>query len=148
MTSIQITRSELQKFLTAHHFQPAIDPQTGQLFCAFMLDKVELILLITPAEEASLIQFVLFLPLRFSEATRNDLARLLHKFNNLLDLPGFCLEEAGESIYFRHVLPIPGKALDTGILLTLMQSIPHIAGAFFEPIRQVATGEKTFAEIE
>lgn len=137
----------MKSFLEKHNLGPAIDPESGQLYCGYRIENSEFVLLLTPSEDHSLLQFVLFFPVTFSKEREAELGRLILKLNNLLDLPGLGLEEVGKTIYFRHAQPLAGSHIEEEVFLALMSSIPNIASTFLGVIHQVASGEKNVDDI-
>ncbi len=105
-------------------------------------------ILISPAETVPhYIQFRSTLPFKTQDISLNQVASLLFFINQLIDLPGFGLDELSGSIAYRYVWIITTEAIDDRLVKRIVSSILLNLNLFSETIESLAQGKVTFNEL-
>lgn len=144
---INLTLESLQEYLKKGNINAEIQTETNQLFTIFKIDKGEYPLFFRIYEGGDLLQMVCFFPYTLKKEAIPDTARLLHLLNKEIDIPGFCLDEAGSVIFYRVVVPCFEKTLDETLLNAYMNAIQMMCQTFSQVVGSVAGGNVSFDQV-
>lgn len=147
MTLVKNNVQALFNFLESHKLRPGIEEKSGQLYCGLASNGVEIAVLFMPSADKHLLQILLYLPIRYPVEKKEEVARLLHKINHMLDLPGFGMEETSHTIFVRHVQVLSNEQIDGNMLLSLLKILTTMVGKFYDMIDTVCKGEKTVDDL-
>ncbi|MCE2983190.1 MAG: hypothetical protein LW832_06455 [Parachlamydia sp.] len=100
-----------------------------------------------PIDSAYRIQFTCPFHFEALNAAMNQTASLLLFLNQLIDWPGFELNELTNKISYRIVWLVKESALDAQQILTLIGSIVLTTDLFSEAIEKIALGHSTFNDL-
>lgn len=129
------------------NYQAELQEQTNQIYIILKIEDREFPLFIRIFDQSEHIQLLAFMPCQVKLGTENDLARLLHLINKELDIPGFGMDENAHVVFYRFMLPAPGKEVDEGLLDSYLKSIKLICESLSASVIAVATGLTTYEEI-
>lgn len=144
---IKVDQDSLLQFLKSKSFDAKLQAETKQIYTLLSVQGRDFPLFIRIFEPSDLLQLLVFMPCQIKHGTHADLARLLHLINKELDIPGFGMDENAEVVFYRCMLPVPGKKIDEKLLETYLKSIQLICESISPPVIAVASGLATFAEI-
>lgn len=145
--SLKLTTAQLQYFLEQKGLQPKYQEETDQIFIAINKSGLEMILFFRIASHAALLQIVAYPPIQVHPNTMPELARVLHQINRDLDVPGFCLDENNQLVFFRVVIPCMQQRFDEELLEAYIKTIPEICHTFYSLIYTISEGKQTFEEL-
>ncbi|WP_154017855.1 hypothetical protein [Candidatus Protochlamydia phocaeensis] len=94
-----------------------------------------------------LIQFQIQLPFEVQELASNQVASLILFLNQLLDWPGFELNELNNRVSYRYVWLIKQTALDEYLITNIIGNLMLCLDMFTETIEHIATSQATFNEL-
>lgn len=145
---IPLKLSEIQQHLAKSGIHCQWQENTDQLVIAFKIEESsqEIPLFVRIFEGDKLLQIVAFLPCDLRKEAVSDIARLLHFLNVQVDMPGFCIDERSKTIFYRYMLPVKDKQLDSTVLQNLIGSAEMACKTFLPLIGTVAAGFVTFEE--
>lgn len=149
---------KIKKILEDEDFECALTPASkafpvDQLRAFLTLDnkKRERILEIfgiqLASKEASLpcrLHFQTKLPFKVQDNALGDVAFLLHYVNQLIDLPGFELNELEGAVLYRYVWIIEENFITSSLILSIFGSFMMNLGLFADMIESVAEGKVSF----
>jgi hypothetical protein len=93
------------------------------------------------------IHFSYDFPDEVSALALNEMASMLLFLNQIIDWPGFQLDELNNSISYRFNWLVKNSAIDTIQLTIILGNILLILDMFNESIQQIASGQSTFNEL-
>jgi hypothetical protein len=121
--------------------------ETDQLYILFKVHEQEFPLFIRIFEGGELLQLLAFLPCNTTKESLNDTARLLHLLNKELDTPGFGMDESSSVVFYRLMMPIQNRTVDTRLLEAYIGVIQMVCKTFASVITAVALNAVTFEEV-
>jgi hypothetical protein len=124
-----------------------LQPETNQLYELVKVDGHEFPLFGRVMEEGSLVQLLLFFPLKIEKKALPDLSRLLHLLNRELDIPGFGLDEEAPVAFYRCMIPTFEGKLPGDILDGFLRSIQVVCKTFTPAIGAVASGQASYEDL-
>lgn len=93
------------------------------------------------------LQFRFLLPFEVQSLAMNQVASLLLFLNQMLDLPGFELNELEGQVIYRYIWVTQMENIDRLSLLSIIGSIMLTLALFTETIESVAEGKLSFNEL-
>lgn len=147
MTPFKLTLNNLFNFLTKNNYLPELQNETNQIYVLIKKANTELALFFRVLGDGELLQIVTYLPLKIKNESTNEVARLLHKINNDLDVPGFCLSEPSQLIFYRLVVPCLDKMCSPALLLQYLKIAPQACSTCIHVIASVANGAISFDDL-
>lgn len=93
------------------------------------------------------LQFQVKLPFKVQDLALNQVASLLHFLNQLIDLPGFELNELEGQVIFRYVWLTEPALITASLIMGIMGAIILNLGLFAETIESLADGKKSFNDL-
>lgn len=93
------------------------------------------------------IQFGVKLPFKVQDLSLNQASSLLLFLNQMLDMPGFELNELEGTILYRYVWIIHPTAIDGPLLMSILGAIMVNLGLFSDSIESVASGKMSFNDL-
>lgn len=127
--------------------EPKQQPQSDQIFCIKKMENIELVLFFRILSEGELLQIMTGLPFPLRDELKNDVARLLHKLNLDLDMPGFGMDEKTKLIFYRSVFPCQNKVCEVTLLDKYLEVGPRVCSSFAQVLAVVAQGHMTYDEL-
>jgi hypothetical protein len=144
---MKVNEHNLLEALKKLNFDPKIQPETNQIFLTFEHEGHEFPIFIRPLHDGELIQLLTFVPCSIDADKLQDVARFLHMLNKELDVPGFCMDEQSQTIFYRVVLPSLKKEFHPESLEALLNTSQVICKSFGTVIEALAIGALTLQEI-
>lgn len=138
--SIPLNTNELLQLLNKHRLHPTLEKESQQVFITMKIEKMEIPLFFVIYGEKTLLQLIAYFPFPLTESRMAPMARLLHKFNRDIDLPGFGLDEKEKLVFYRLVIPCLNNLLDEQLLANFLGAARLACESFLTPIGLVATG--------
>lgn len=93
------------------------------------------------------IQFTAKLPFEVEPLALNQTGSVILFLNQLMDWPGFELNELTNQVSYRYNWLMKESALDSRLLMTIVGSILLNLDMFSDTIEQIASGHSTFNEL-
>lgn len=124
-----------------------VQPETKQIYIIFEHEKAQFPLFIRELHEGELVQLLTFIPCNVDKVHLADLSRLLHMLNKELDMPGFCLDEASSTVFYRLMMPTLKKEFQPHILEALINTSQMVCKSFAAVIEALAVGAMSLDEI-
>jgi hypothetical protein len=129
------------------HLDGKVQKETNQIYTVLTFEGKEFPLFIRELHEGELLQFLVFIPCYVEPAKASDVSRFLHMLNKELDMPGFCLDEASMTIFYRLILPTINKELQEGSFEAFINTTTMVCKTFGTIIEALAIGAMTLEEI-
>jgi len=95
----------------------------------------------------SRIQFRTELPFQIQDIALNQVASLLLFLNQLVDLPGFELDELNGKVFYRYVWVIHPHLIDATLMMSIMGAVMLNLSLFSETIESLADGKVSFNDL-
>ena len=124
-----------------------VQTETNQIYVIFEHEGNQFPLFIRELHDGELIQLLSFIPCNVEASHIQDLARLLHMLNKELDMPGFCLDESSNTVFYRLMMPTLKKEFQPDVLEALINTSQMVCKSFATVIEALATGAMTLDEI-
>lgn len=144
---MKVNEHNLLQTLQTLKLDAKVQPETKQIYIIFEHEESQFPLFIRELHDGELIQLLSFIPCNVETAHMNDLGRLLHMLNKELDMPGFCLDEASSTVFYRLMMPTLKKEFQPDVLEALINTSQMVCKSFATVIEALATGAMTLAEI-
>ncbi len=144
---LPINNSDILKHLVSKGIQAQIQKETNQICIMLKIGEREFPLFIRIFDGGELLQLLAFLPCNFNTDALGEVARLLHALNKKIDLPGFCMDEDSQTIFYRCMLPVRNKKIDSAIFDALLNAVQVVCTSFAPVIATVAYGTVTFKDV-
>lgn len=145
--TFKLTTNSLLGFLNKNKYLPKLQEETGQICILFKHDQNEFHTFLRPLEEGELLQILVYLPVQIKEGCEAEVARLLHKINYDVDVPGFGMYEPAKLLFYRIIMPCPQKVCNEQLLTKYISVCTTAASSLLSLIASVATGEQTYSEL-
>lgn len=144
---IDLNLKSIQQALQARGLKTDMETTTHQLHANIKINNIDYPLFMRIYEQNHLLQLLLFLPFNIKDSVVNETARLLHLINKQIDLPGFGMDEASHTIFFRQILVgIEGK-IDEHLIAIYIESFERIVRLFAVPIVNVSQGNFSYEAV-
>lgn len=144
---IPINYSDIQKFLKEKGITSELQPETKQLVIKLKIAETEFPLFIRIYEGDEIVQLLAFLPIQIKPAAMAGTARLLHFLNKELDVPGFGMDEDAAVAFYRAMVPVKDRQLETAFLMGFLNAVQLACQTFIPVIAAVANGQTTYADV-
>ena len=141
---MELTLEGINKILTKLGHPVSYQKETDQLYLILSVDVMEFPIFLKILPTGPILQAVLFFPFQYKENNFNELSKFLHFINKFIDIPGFCLEEKMQTIFYRFSLPLFDNQMPSVLSLErIMQSLYNIAKTVTFPLLDVTSGVKS-----
>lgn len=144
---LDVTLEAIFDHLKKNGLDPKIQSETGQVYFIVSIGQQESPLFIRILDGGYLLQMLIFIPCPFDRHLVGDMARLLHILNKELDIPGFGMDETAGVIFYRFMLPVVDKKLDTHLFDAFLKTFDQVCNTFTPPIHAISTGSASLDEI-
>lgn len=144
---MKISEYSLLQELKRLKFEPQVQKETNQIYLVFKHEKREFPLFIRILHDGELLQILSFIPTNVTETTASDTARFLHMVNKELDVPGFCLDEASSTVFYRLIIPTFKKELAEDTFEAFMNTSQVVCKTFSPAIEAIARGLMPLDEV-
>ena len=144
---MKVNEHNLLQTLNALKLDAKVQQETNQIFIIFEQDEQQFPLFIRQLHEGELLQLLTFIPCHLDEDAKMPLSRFLHMLNKELDMPGFCLDEASSTIFYRLMLPTLKKEFNPDVLEAYVNTSQMVCKSFATVIAALASGKMTLDEI-
>lgn len=144
---IPVNFDAIQEFLKEKNVNSEMQKETNQLVIKLTLAQKEFPLFIRIYEGSEMVQLLAFLPIQIKPAAMAGTARLLNFLNKELDIPGFGMDEDVEVVFFRAMIPVKDKQLETVFLMGFLNAVQLACHTFVQVIAAVASGSTSFADV-
>jgi hypothetical protein len=144
----KISQHTLLQELKKLGYDAQVQEETQQIYFLFKDDmKREFPLFIRILHEGELVQILTFIPCNVKEEQKNDVARFLHMVNKELDVPGFCMDEASLTVFYRLILPAHKKEMADDIFEAFVKTSQVVCKTFTQAIEALAAGAMTLDDV-
>lgn len=144
---IQLELNALIEHLRQSGYEATLQSKTQQIYILLRIADKEFPLFVRIFDKSSLLQLLVFLPMKIKPGVQGDLARLLHQINSDLDIPGYGMDETAGLVFYRCMLPALDKTVQGNVLDAYLKSIKLICETISSPIFAVASGMASYADI-
>lgn len=144
---MKVNEHNLLETLKAQKIDAKVQKETNQIYFLFKHEDHEFPLFIRLLHEGELIQLLTFIPCRIENKCENDLSRFLHMLNKELDMPGFCLDEASSTVFYRLMMPTLRQEFSQEVLEAYVNTSQTVCKSFATVIVALASGAMTLEEI-
>lgn len=144
---IELNVENLRNHLKSQNWDPQMQEETGQLYLLFKFQDIEYVMFFRIYEKEDFLQMLLFLPSKIKEGCENDLARLLHRINQGIDMPGYGMNEDARAIFYRIMLPTVDGQLEEKHIDAILNSLEGLCKMFSVAIIGVAQGKITYEKL-
>ena len=144
---LKITQHTLLQELKRLNFEALVQEETNQIYLIFKHERREFPLFIRILHEVELLQLLTFIPTNVKPECLNDLGRFLHMVNKELDVPGFCLDEASGTVFYRLILPTFQKEINPTIFEAFLNTSQVVCKTFSPAIEAIGNGVMTLEEV-
>ena len=129
------------------NLSPEVQKETGQIYVMFKHEKREFPCFIRLLHEGELIQILTFIPTNVKQEAFNDVSRFLHMINKELDMPGFCLDDASNTVFYRLILPTLKKEASTQLFEAFINTSQVVCKTFSQAIEAISNSLLTLEEV-
>jgi hypothetical protein len=144
---LQVNQDSLIQELKKMNLDPETQKETGQIYVMFKHEKREFPCFVRLLHEGELIQILTFIPTNVKPECFNDVSRFLHMINKELDMPGFCLDDASNTVFYRLILPTLNKQASEQIFDAFINTSQVVCKTFTQAIEAIANGLLTLEEV-
>lgn len=141
------TLDDLIKLFKERNRAVNLQQETNQLYEVMKVEGHEFPLFGRVMEGGSLVQLLLFFPIKIEKKALNDLSRLLHLLNREMDIPGFGLDEEAPVAFYRCMIPTFDGKLPGDVLDGFLRSIQAVCQTFTPAIGAVASAQATYEDL-
>lgn len=142
----KITDKQIIELLQQLKLKGQTDP-SGQVITSFSIENTEYPMVVRILPSGELVQLLTFIPVQVEEKAVVDLGRFLHLANKELDMPGFCVDEASLTVFYRIVIPAIGHELDPKVFKASVSTSELVCKTFGTIIMALAAGVMTWEEV-
>jgi hypothetical protein len=139
MTEI-VTLENIQQILSDEGLDVSKQVETDQLYIIFKILEREFPLFIKLSHSGELVQLLMFIPAPLVSQNIPATARLMHVLNKQIDLPGFCIDEDSQVMFYRLMLPAYDQKLDRKLLMMYVNATRSACEAFAALVQGVNQG--------
>ena len=144
---MKLNEHNLLEHLKKNGFEGKVQEETNQIYVVIEQEKKQYPLFIRRLHDDELVQILTFIPCGVKPEAVADVARFLHMLNKELDVPGFCLDEASMTIFYRLLMPTVKKEFDPAILDAYLNTTQVVCKSFSNAIIALAQGAMSLDEI-
>lgn len=144
---IKLSLEHIKKYLASRDISLEVQKETDQLHTVLKFHGASYPLFIRVFERSDMLQLLLFLPCTIKKGCESELARLLHRINKEVDIPGYGMDESSDVVFYRFMLAGYKKQIEEAAILSYLRSLEKLCDAFTVPIVAVAQGRLTFQAI-
>lgn len=145
---IPLALEAIRESLIKGNFSVDVQKETHQLYLLYKINEREFPLFLRIFGEGELLQLIAFIPCEIKPHVQGDLARLLHRLNKELDIPGFGMDEQPGLIFYRIMIPSYEKKIIQLHLFRYITSIEEILRNFSPLIAYVSSGTSSYDEVQ
>lgn len=122
--SFQLSPKSLHHHLESElGLKASLNEEEGQVEVMSQIAGAAVPLYLDAKAEGELLQIIGYLPYEADPDHFSEIARLLHRFNLDLDLPGFCLDEEGRYMFYRLMLPCLNQTVEIRLLNLYIEAV-------------------------
>lgn len=143
---VKLDKDALIAHLDQKQLKPQWQAESNQIVMAFRLGKVDFPIFLRIAGDEDFLQVLSFMPANVKHGTQSALARFLHVLNNQVNLPGFSMDDEQNLIFYRIILPCPGREVSEAMLEKFLGAVFNVSNAFFPLISQLADGSLSYRD--
>lgn len=144
---LDVTVEAIFDYLKKKNLDPKIQSETEQVYFMLAIGQQQSPLFFRILDGGYLLQMLVFIPCPFDRHIVGDMARLLHILNKELDIPGFGMDETAGVIFYRFMLPVVDKKLDTHLFDAFLKTFEQVCNTFTPPIQAIGSGAASLDEI-
>ena len=144
---MKVSLDTLRAALKSKGVEAKVQTETNQLYFSFEKDGQQFGTFIRLLDGDHILQFMTFIPIQVQGKAIANTARFLHLANKELDLPGFCLDEASNTVFYRVVIPILNSEIDDTLLYAYLQTSQDVCITFCSLIQALGIGVMTMDEV-
>lgn len=144
---MKITEDAVITALKSLGLEATVQKDTNQIYFMLKNENIEFPSFIRPLHDANLLQLMVFIPVNIQGGGISNLARFLHMANKELDMPGFGMDEASQTVFYRVVIPTLDQAIDDSLFLAYVKTCKDVSSTFCSIIQALGVGVMTMDEV-
>lgn len=144
---IKLSLETIRKYLATKGYPLEVQKETDQLHSVLKIQGANYPLFLRIFEQSDVLQLLVFLPCTIKEGCEPELARLLHRINKEVDIPGYGMDESNKVVFYRFMLPGHKNQIEETAIFSYLRSLEKLCDTFTVPIVSVAQGRLTFQAI-
>lgn len=144
---MKVNQHNLLQALASLKLDAKVQEETNQIFVIFEDDTHKYPLFLRELHDGELLQLLTFIPCQVEHEHVEDMARLLHMLNKELDMPGFCLDESSNTVFYRLMMLTLDKEFNPKVLEALLNTSQLNCKAFGPVVEALAIGAMSLKEI-
>jgi hypothetical protein len=144
---ISLTLDSLRAHLVKSNYPIQEHSETQQIYLTYDINSHEFPLFLRVLGDRELLQLIAFIPCEMKSQAPGELARLLHRLNKELDLPGFGMDEEVGMLFYRLIMPSTDKKIHGTHLLRYVTAIKDILSNFTPIIAYAANESVSYDEV-
>lgn len=143
---VKLTNEDLLRHLEEKQLKPQLQNETGQIVMAFRLNNKDFPIFLRIAEDEDFLQVLSFLPTKIKEGQHSAIGRFLHHVNNQVNLPGFSMDDQQDLVFYRIILPCPGREVNEQMLEKYLGAIFNVSNTFYPIVSQLAEATASYKD--
>lgn len=144
---MKISENNVVKALATQNIKAEPQKETNQIYFLLSHEEMQFPSFIRPLDGGNLLQIMIFIPVNVQKKGIEHLARFLHMANKELDMPGFGMDEASASVFYRIVIPTLEQNIDDMLFNAYIKTCHDVCVTFCTIIQALSMGALTMEEV-
>ncbi|MDB6082024.1 MAG: hypothetical protein JWO53_1296 [Chlamydiia bacterium] len=144
---VTLSQTDLLHALQKLQLNAEVQSETNQIYLIFKAGEREFPLFIRILGEGELLQLLTFIPCSVKPAQVSDISRFLHMLNKELDVPGFCVDEATATVFYRLILSAPQKVVADETFEAFINTSQVVCKTFSPAIEAISAGAMSLEDV-
>ncbi|MFZ0564688.1 MAG: YbjN domain-containing protein [Chlamydiales bacterium] len=145
--SFKINQENLYRYLDEQKLNPNIQKETGTLYVVLNISGIEIPVFFGIPSNGALIQTIAYLPYQLQKNSLSEIARLFHKLNKEIDMPGFGMDEVDQLMFYRLVIPCLDHTVEGKLVKTCVETTRVVCDMFLNAIAMILSGEASIDNV-
>ena len=144
---MKISDENIVQSLTSQDIKAEPQKETNQIYFLLNHEDMNFPSFIRPLDGGNLLQIMVFIPVNVQKTGAGNLSRFLHMANKELDMPGFGMDEASSSVFYRVVVPTMEQKIDDTLFKAYIKTCHDVCATFCTIIQALSIGAITMEEV-
>ena len=144
---MKISDANIIQSLSSQNIKAETQKETNQIYFLLKHEDVNFPSFIRPLDGGNLLQIMVFIPVNVQKEGAENLSRFLHMANKELDMPGFGMDEASASVFYRVVVPTLEQNIDDTLFKAYIKTSRDVCATFCTIIQALSIGAITMDEV-
>lgn len=144
---MKVTDENLIQSLNSQNIKAETQKETNQVYFLLSHDEMNFPSFIRALDGGNLLQIMIFIPVNVQKNGTENLSRFLHMANKELDMPGFGMDEASASVFYRVVVPTLEQNIDDTLFKAYIKTCHDVCVTFCTIIQALSIGAITMEEV-